>query len=359
MAIKAQAIRCPNCGATLDWDGVSEVVKCMACQTIVPITDENRIKIEYTGTFELNEDKKYSNYMDLAQQAYSCGNMQEAYDYYTRALELKQDDFIPIFRKGLCTGYLCSDIGLGEKSKEMLSWINRAANMISDNKDRLLISEEIKKFARVHRTSNNNVFYSPQDCASYILGVYNKIYLLDQLFLYVDRVDEQGCIEFIEIQLNYCEIIKSPKFYQVKKNSPSKGNYTSNVKYSVNSNILSTTENIYRKFINIYNQYILPKMETTKAHITQTKYQISQLPTKFQIYHIIISKWVLIIGLIMLSAINSYLVLGILGVIVLVAWITFYIIYLVEDKDKNVRTLYKSLKSYKKSYATLKRKIKK
>ena len=123
------SIKCPNCGGALELDDSKEFGYCIFCGTQVHIQDE-KTRVKVSGSVKLDESDKYSNYLTLATRAFEARNMSEAYTYYTKALEIRQDDYLPVFRKALCAGYLSDDLGL--RIEEVVAGISTAHCSVSE-----------------------------------------------------------------------------------------------------------------------------------------------------------------------------------------------------------------------------------
>ncbi|MGI6315481.1 MAG: hypothetical protein ACOX17_02240 [Christensenellales bacterium] len=92
-------VKCPSCGANLEWEPEQESGFCNHCGTKVE-REVIRVEVKADHSAEIN------NTLKLAEEAFTLRKYQEAYDLYTRVMLL--DSTLPrvIFRRALCTGYL-------------------------------------------------------------------------------------------------------------------------------------------------------------------------------------------------------------------------------------------------------------
>ena len=87
---------CPFCGADLRLPEDKKVLKCMYCGRDVIVHDA--IEKAVSPTVE--------NLLTIANSAKNSGNNKEAYDYFTKVLELNPTHYIAWFGKGESAGWL-------------------------------------------------------------------------------------------------------------------------------------------------------------------------------------------------------------------------------------------------------------
>lgn len=345
------SIKCPNCGGALELDDSKEFGFCIFCGTQVHIQDE-KTHVEVSGSVKVDESGKYSNYLTLATRAFEARNMSEAYTYYTKALEIKQDDYLPVFRKALCAGYLSDDLGL--RIEEVVAGISTAYNMVSEQSIQKNMSDEIVTFALSDPLQVVTTFYSSDECARYVKGVYNRITLLNRLYTFLDKDNAENISRYIEVTTHYCKMVnmKSMQFVAGTKvkNGKSQTVYGT---YPVPQNIYTEAADIYKRLSEEYNKYIRPKIEMVKSEINQINQQIKALPPLLQIAHIISGWWLLLIGVLMLGSFAP------VGVVICITWVAMLIVSKVADKDKTANGLYKQLKAKKKELSQLNKQLKK
>ena len=347
------SIKCPNCGGALELDDSKEFGFCMFCGTQVHIQDE-KTRVEVSGSVKLNENDKYGNYLTLATRAFEAKNMSEAYTYYTKALEIKQSDYLPVFRKALCAGYLSDDLGL--RIEEVVMGITTSYNMVSDQNIKKNMSEEIVTFALSDPLQVVTTFYSSDECARYVKGVYNRITLLNRLYTFLDKDNAETTSKYIEVTLRYCKMInrKSIQFVAGTRVNKEKSETVFGT-YPISPNVLAEIGDVDRRLSEEHNRYIRPKIEMVKSELNQIEQQIKALPPLLQIAHYVCSWWLALIGL-LLSLTGAGIVIGI---VIWVAQIALLIVSKAQDKDKNASTLYQQQQAKKKELAALNRQLKK
>jgi tetratricopeptide (TPR) repeat protein len=263
-------IKCPNCGGALELDNSKEFGFCMFCDTQVYVQDEIT-KVEVSGSVTFDESEKYNNLLNLANQAYAAGNLEEAYTYYTKALKIKQNNYFPVFRKGLCAGYLSGETGF--RIEEVVWGIARAYDLAPDPAIRKALSEEIVTFAITYKPHINTEFYSSDDCARYVITIHNKVSLLNRLYPFVDKENAQRTISCIEIVLEYCSWLNAASM-QFKAGATVTNGKSQTVfgTYPVPQNIIYDAVDIRKRFVEEFNKYIVTRIELVKSNIAKTKH---------------------------------------------------------------------------------------
>lgn len=342
------SIRCPNCRGTLELDGSREFGFCIYCGTQVQIQDE-KARVEVSGSVKLDESDKYHNCLTLANRAFEAQNMPEAYKYYTKALEINQNDYFPVFRKGLCAGYLSGDFGL--RGEEVVSGVSTAFGMVTDLNSRKRMSDDIVAYAISSSAQKATAFYSSEECVSYVLGVYNRVTLLDRLYAFVDKDNDESTLKYIEIVEHSCKLLdrKTLQFIAGQRVKLGKSETVYGT-YPVPRIIVAEVREIGRRFAEEGNKYIRPRIETTTAEIKELKTQIKALPKLQQAAHYVCAWWGALIGLLLAPA-------GV-GMVIWATQIVLLIVSRAADKDKVASELYKQITATKKELLALNRRIK-
>lgn len=105
-----QTIRCPNCNGEVQLDDSFEKGYCMYCGSAIQVQDAStKIKVEHSGKVEIDDSKKLSNAIALADRAFQSFNYEECYNYCCAALECDVNNARMIFLKGLCAAYISFD----------------------------------------------------------------------------------------------------------------------------------------------------------------------------------------------------------------------------------------------------------
>jgi tetratricopeptide (TPR) repeat protein len=94
MAFKAAV--CPSCGGQLQVPDDRDSVKCMYCGTEIVVREAIRA----------GSGVNIHNYLDLAMTAANAGNFKEAYDYYSKVLEIDIKNTEAWFGKAKAAGWL-------------------------------------------------------------------------------------------------------------------------------------------------------------------------------------------------------------------------------------------------------------
>jgi hypothetical protein len=349
------SIKCPNCGGALELDDSKEFGFCIYCGTQVQIQDE-KTRVEVSGSVKFDETEKYGNYLNLATQAYTNNNMSEAYTYYTKALEIKQSDYLPIFRKGLCAGYLSTDGGL--RIEEVVSGVSKGHDMAPDQAARQKISREIVAFAVGNKLSLSDHFYSSDDCARYVKTIYGKISLMNRLYPFVDQENVDDATQYIETALDCCKLLNIKTMKYIASTTVRKGkSATIYGTYPVPQNIVIEVADVSKRFTAEFNKFIKPRIDKLSEEINQTKKKIKELPQILQVSHAFCSIWMFLVGLVLVVFGSSVTIA--IGFLIWVIQIVLSIIGAVKDKDKTAKGLYKTLKAQKKELVSLNKQLKK
>ena len=344
-------MKCPSCGGTLELDDTREFGFCIYCGTKVRVQDE-KARVEVSGSVKFDETDKYKNCLNLANEAYVNGNINEAYKYYTKALEIKQSEYLPIFRKGLCAGYLSSDNGL--RVEEVVSGVSHGFEMAPDKNAQKDMSEEIVTFVVNHKLPQDTDFYSSDDCARYVKAVYSRANLLNRLYRFVDQENVDDVITYIEAVLDCCQRVNSSVMKFSAGTSVKKGKAeTAYGTYPVPQNITHEMADLKKKFTVEYNKLITPRIKKAEKELENIKQEIDTLPKVQKIAHMLCNWWVFLLGGFMIVKISDYCVC---------VWIAQLILLLVAkagDKEGTAKRLYAELKKKQKELNDLKRQVKK
>lgn len=101
-------LTCEMCGSTdlIKQDGV---FVCQSCGCKYSVEEAKKMMVEgtveVTGTVKIDDSDKLQTYKNIANNAYDTGNIDEAYQYYLKILEIDPNDWEAIFHKGMCQGW--------------------------------------------------------------------------------------------------------------------------------------------------------------------------------------------------------------------------------------------------------------
>lgn len=130
-----QNIKCPTCGGQIQMDDNFEKGFCMYCGGAIHIKEEiAKIKVEHSGIVEVDDSKKLSNSITLADRAFSAGNYDECYNYCCSALECDINNAHIAFRKGLCAAHL--SLSRVSELEQAVKTSSEMINKFSDDIDR-------------------------------------------------------------------------------------------------------------------------------------------------------------------------------------------------------------------------------
>lgn len=95
--------KCPGCGATIQLANIGTPTECPACGSECILTEDQTILL-----IVQRDPKEGAAALVLAREAYSAGNMKEAYGYANKVLELNPEHPEGWLLKGLSAGWLGS-----------------------------------------------------------------------------------------------------------------------------------------------------------------------------------------------------------------------------------------------------------
>ena len=101
-----KAIVCEMCGSN-EFKKVDGEYQCLHCKTRYTVEEAKKLFIEGTvdvkGTVQIDNSNNRKKYETLASRAYENEEYDQAYEYYTKLLEIDTDNWFYIFRKGICS----------------------------------------------------------------------------------------------------------------------------------------------------------------------------------------------------------------------------------------------------------------
>lgn len=117
--------RCPNCGGELQLPEDKATVKCMYCGGDIIVQEAIRTAAE----------SSVPNWLILAKAAIDGRNYQEAFNYYTKVLEVDPQNYEAWFGKGEAAGWLSTlaDVRLSEMLTDIENAIKNAPEEIKEN----------------------------------------------------------------------------------------------------------------------------------------------------------------------------------------------------------------------------------
>ena len=131
--------KCPNCGGDLQVPEDKNTVKCMYCGSDIVVRQAIQKAVAESGP-------KLANLLNLAKTAQDSENNQEAYDYYTKVLEIDPENSEAWFGKAETAGWTST---LSQfRLPEMVSGVKKAIEYASEDR-----KEELR--VQAARTINN------------------------------------------------------------------------------------------------------------------------------------------------------------------------------------------------------------
>jgi len=153
-----KAAICPYCGGDLRVPEDRTTVKCMYCGKDILV--RQAIQATIGPTIE--------NYLSIARTAIASENYQEAYEYYTKILELDSKHYEAWFGKGEAAGWLSKLIDF--RLPEMVTGIQNAVKFAPDDK-----REEIKIAGAKMISSITNAFFKLSDQHVFDYGSVDRV----------------------------------------------------------------------------------------------------------------------------------------------------------------------------------------
>lgn len=159
------AAKCPNCAGDLQVPEDRDSVKCMYCGSDIIVREA--IKAAAASV-------NIENLFNLAKSAFDAGNFQEARDYYTRVLEVDEQNYEAWLGKGFSSGWL-STLAVF-RLPETITALGKAIEYAPEDK-----KDEIKNLGILQITE--------------IILAYNKLSLEEYY----------KCIKFVDVSLAFDE----------------------------------------------------------------------------------------------------------------------------------------------------------
>lgn len=104
--ILMRAIVCEMCGSN-EFKKIDGEYQCLHCKTRYTVDEAKKLMIEGTvdvkGTVQIDDSNKTDNYQTLASRAFENEQYDQAYEYYSKLLEINTDNWMYIYKKGICS----------------------------------------------------------------------------------------------------------------------------------------------------------------------------------------------------------------------------------------------------------------
>ena len=156
-----KALRCTQCGAELEFDNSKDFGFCYCCGTKIMLKEKKEVIHSGEVQMVMNNRQQGLNRLELANTAFSAGNYQEAYTYYTKTLEDLPENLTAIFRKGICAIYLSNISAL--KNAELEAQFDRGVALIDTTFENMdpeseEYSQKLDEFEETLTALENDIF---------------------------------------------------------------------------------------------------------------------------------------------------------------------------------------------------------
>ena len=135
-----KAIKCELCGSNQLKKVDGEYI-CQYCGTKYTLEEARKLMVEIEGTVKIDTSTQKNNYEKLAQRAYEDKLYEQAYEYYSKLLEIDCDNYMYIYKRGICAAWKSSlaDFKIDEAVKACKSALKviKEENIKVNDKERL------------------------------------------------------------------------------------------------------------------------------------------------------------------------------------------------------------------------------
>lgn len=150
---------CEMCGGT-DLIKDNGVFVCQNCGCKYSVEEARKMMVEGTvevqGSVQIDNSNMVSTWMKMAESAADAGNNKEAYEYYTKVLEVEPSNWRAIFGKGKAAAWQ-STLG-NSRTSELYQAVNTAINIIDNLGMKKEEVAEIKNEFAIAIYNVNNAF---------------------------------------------------------------------------------------------------------------------------------------------------------------------------------------------------------
>ena len=149
-----KAIVCEMCGSN-DLIKIDGQYQCQHCKTKYTVDEARKLlvegKINVTGTVQIDNSNNTETFEKLAFRAYENQQYDQAYEYYSKLLEIDADNWLYVFRKGECSSRISSVADF--KVDNIVIACKEALKLIDEN----TLEEDIKEVHYKMATEINDV----------------------------------------------------------------------------------------------------------------------------------------------------------------------------------------------------------
>jgi len=133
--------RCPQCGGELKLDDQKESGFCMHCGSKILVQ-------EAINAVRIDNSHMVNTWLKMGDSAFEARNIAEAYDYYTRVIEVQPENYEAIYKKAKAAGWQSTLIDM--RFQEATHGFAQAINLAPENEKEELrnkISDDVKNLA--------------------------------------------------------------------------------------------------------------------------------------------------------------------------------------------------------------------
>lgn len=221
------AARCPQCGGDLQIDPKMETGFCLHCGSKIAVQ-------EAIKNVRIDNSHMVSTWMDLGDSAIEAQNYQEAYDYYTRVLEVQPGNWKANFGRGKAAGWQSTILNPRlQEAAVSFSKAVEAASHISSNKESVIADSIAEMFslseAFINLRINQFNKWPDQDESVGIVNDYFIIQSAIDIFWEKTSIEIKGLADLIAKNIHKAIIslfnARSKEFYNGENRHPDIDDY--------------------------------------------------------------------------------------------------------------------------------------
>ncbi len=293
------------------------------------------------------ETTTFDSCMSRATAAFEAGNFPEAIHFYTLATQLKPNATFVYYQMALCYEY--SATAQSPNNAEFSSCINKAFEVAEEpqkqNLRRSLLDLTLGNPVKA-TTDESGRFLSLPDCSGFFSALYHRILMMDAAYIHVVAGETADTVRYVRELLSYTDYFKKNTYTFKDAQANAEGTYT------IPKELVASVRSLAKKYQGEYAKLIAPRKAILQEEISVLKTKIKAVPFLYRFGRLFASLPVLILGLALLVPFliekNSLTwALLVAGIVILIAWIVFLLLSLLEKDGRGLRSLHKELKAKK------------
>lgn len=246
--------KCSSCGASLDIEVSTTIIKCNYCGSTFQIIKPLKVNDSCNNSLNEESKQKYSNLAKILEKSMIANNFKEAYEYCNKLLEIDPENAEVWVNKAICSYWLTGDNKIiFSQAKEIITYLNTAKQIDSNSK---ILEETSKALAEnLYILSRYYLYKTPQR-----LNTEYKIYCGGYL-----KTDIADMIEFIKLWDTAYQIYPDTKYLKkaVEQLTPTADAKVKWEKYIINEfkvfPVVALKNAYIEKIIKVEPVYIPPK----------------------------------------------------------------------------------------------------